>query len=105
VLNEIVLAKCSRELKLDDRVVLLQSYLCKNLDVHENNVTLKSGLFLEISRKLISMIFAILGKDNDLVVDEFVLGFMASICLFLDKTLTEFNYTQVLANQTYYQLS
>jgi len=39
------------------------------------------------------------------VVDEFVLGFMASICLFLDKTLTEFNYNQVLVDQIHYQLS
>jgi hypothetical protein len=38
------------------------------------------------------MISVILGKDNDLVVDEFVLGCMMSICPFTMKPLTKFNY-------------
>jgi hypothetical protein len=51
------------------------------------------------------MICAILGKDKDLVVDEFVLGIMASICVFAAKPLTKFNYNQFLADQIHYQLS
>jgi hypothetical protein len=70
MLNEIVLAKCFRELKPEDRVSLLQSYLCKNLDVPMDNVALESSLFPEIPRQIISMISVILGKDNDLVVDD-----------------------------------
>jgi hypothetical protein len=45
-LDEIVLAKCFRELN-PHRVALLQSYLCKNLT---DDVTLETILFPEISR-------------------------------------------------------
>jgi hypothetical protein len=52
VLNEFVLAKCFRELKPDDRVVLLQSYLCKNVDVPGDNIILESSCFLKFQEKL-----------------------------------------------------
>jgi hypothetical protein len=65
MLDETVLAKCFRELNSQDRVTLLQSYLCQNLDVPADNVTLKASLFPEISRQIISMISVILGKDDD----------------------------------------
>jgi hypothetical protein len=105
ILNEIVLAKCFRELKPEDRVSLLQSYLCKNLDVPTDNVVIESSLFPEIPRKIISMISIILGKDNDLVVDEFVLGIMVSICPITTKPMTKFNYAQFLVDQIHHQLS
>jgi hypothetical protein len=50
MLNETVLAKCFRELNPNDRVALLHSYLCKNLDVPTDDVTLESSLFPEIPR-------------------------------------------------------
>jgi hypothetical protein len=55
-LNEIILAKCFRELKPHDRVAILYYYLCKNLDVLVDDVTLETILFPEISRKIIVMI-------------------------------------------------
>jgi hypothetical protein len=79
--------------------------LCRNLDVPIDNVVLESSLFPEIPRQIISMISMILGKDNDLVVDEFVLGNMISICPFTVKPLTKFNYAQFLADQIHHQLS
>jgi hypothetical protein len=45
VLNEFVLAKCFRELKPHDKMVLLQSYVCINVDVHVDNIILESSLF------------------------------------------------------------
>jgi hypothetical protein len=51
------------------------------------------------------MISTILGKDNDLVVDEFVLGFVTSIFPFTTKPLTRFNYAQLLAGKIHHQLS
>jgi hypothetical protein len=56
MLDETVLAKCFRDLNFQDRVTLLQTYLCQNLNIHVDNVTLKARLFLEISRQIISMI-------------------------------------------------
>jgi len=79
-------------------------YLWRNVDVLVGNVILESSLFPEIPRKIISMIYAIFGKDKDLVVDEFVLGLMASICVFATKSLIKFNYDQFLADQIHYQL-
>jgi len=51
------------------------------------------------------MICVIFGKDKDLVVDEFVLAIMASICVFAAKPLNKFNYTPFLVDQIHYQLS
>jgi hypothetical protein len=104
-LNEFISAKCFRELKLEERVTLLQSYLCRKLDVPDDNVVIESNLFPEVSQKIISMISAILGKINDSTVDEFVLGIMVSIFLITTKPLTRFNYAQFLADQIHYQLS
>jgi hypothetical protein len=94
-----------QRIKPHDRVSLLQSYLCKNLDVPADDVTLESTMFLEILRQIISMISVILGKDNDLVVDEFMLGNMMSIFPFTVKPLIKFNYAQFLADQIHHQLS
>jgi hypothetical protein len=104
-LNEIVLDMCFRELNPQHRVTLLQYYLSKNLDVHVDDVTLEASLFLEISRKNVSMISGILGKYDDQVVDEFVLGCMVSICLLMMKPLTKFNHVQFLSNQIHHQPS
>jgi hypothetical protein len=62
-LNELVAAKCFRELESKERVTLLQSYLCTNLDVSGDNVVIQSNLFPETSQKIISMISMILGKN------------------------------------------
>ena len=57
-----------------------------------DNVTLEDSLFPEISRQVISMISIILGKYDDHVVDEFVLGCMMSIFPPTMKPLTKFDY-------------
>jgi len=59
----------------------------------KDNVDIESSLFLEIPRKIISMISIILGKDNDLVVDEFVLRILVSIFPITTKPMTKFNYS------------
>jgi len=51
------------------------------------------------------MISVILGNDADQVVDEYVLGFMMSICPYTVKPLTKFNYAQFLANNIHLRLS
>jgi len=104
ILNEIVLAKCFIELKLEERDSLLETYLCRNLDVPIDNVVLETSLFLESPRQIISMISMILGKDNNLVVDKFVLGNIISICPFAFKPLTKFKYSQFLVYQIHHQL-
>jgi hypothetical protein len=101
-LKELVAAKCFKELESKDMVTLLQSYLCTNLDVQGDNVVIQSNLCLETYQKIISMI---VGKKNDLTVDEFVLGIMVSICSITTKPITKFNYAQFLADQNHYQLS
>jgi hypothetical protein len=50
-LNEFIEAKCFRELKPEERVTLLQSYLCRNIDVPDDNVVIQSNLFPETSQK------------------------------------------------------
>jgi len=50
------------------------------------------------------MFSVILGKDNDLVFDESVLGNMMSICPFTVKPWTKFNYAPFLADQIHHQL-
>jgi hypothetical protein len=72
MLDETVLAKCFRVLNSQDRVSLLQSYLCQNLDIPADNVTLKASLFPETSRQIITMMSVILGNENDQVVDEYI---------------------------------
>jgi hypothetical protein len=104
-LNELVATKSFRELESKDRVSLLQSYLCTNLDVPGDNVVIQTNLFPETSQKIISMISMILGKVNDLTVDEFVLGIMVSIFPITTKPITKFNYAQFIADQIHYQLS
>jgi hypothetical protein len=104
-LNEVVMAKCFRELRPEERVTLLQTYLCKSIDTIADNVVLESSLFPEIPRKFISMISVILGKYNDLVVDEFVLGIMVAIFPIITKPMTKFIFSQFLADQIHYQLS
>jgi hypothetical protein len=47
----------------------------------------------------------ILGENDDLTVDEFVLGIMVSIFPITTKPITKFNYAQFLADQIHYQLS
>jgi hypothetical protein len=47
----------------------------------------------------------ILGENDDLIVDEFGLGIMASICPITTKPITKFNFPQFLADQIHYQLS
>jgi hypothetical protein len=71
-LNEFVLDKYFRELNPQDRATLLQNYLCETLDDTANDVTLETSPFPEIPRQIISMIYVILGKKNDSVVDEFI---------------------------------
>jgi hypothetical protein len=92
ILNKIVLAKCFKELKPKERVDLLQTYMWINLDAPSDNVILESRLFPKIPRQIIYMISMILGKDSNLVVDELVLVNMISICPFIVKPLTKFNY-------------
>jgi hypothetical protein len=105
LLIEFVMAKCFRELRHEERVSLLQTYLCKSLDTPANNGVLESNLFPEIRRKFICMIFVILGKDNDLVVDEFVLRIMVENFQIMTKPMTKFNFSQLLADQIHYHLS
>jgi len=105
MLNEIILTKCFIELKPQDRVTLLQSYLCKNLYVSPDNCTLETNLFPEISRHIISMISTILGKDNNPAIDEFVLVCIMSIFPFTMKPLTKLNYAQFLDDKIHHQLS
>jgi hypothetical protein len=105
ILDEIVLAQCFRELNSQDRIMILQSYICQNLDVPVYTVILKTYLFLETSRQIITMMTTILGNDNDLTIDEYVLGFMISICPHTVKHLSKFNYAQHLANNIHHQLS
>jgi hypothetical protein len=93
-LNEFIFAKCFRELKLEERVTLLQSYLYIKFDVPNDNVVIQSNLFPETSQKFVSMISTILGKNNDSIVDEFVLGIMVSICPITTKPISRFNYAQ-----------
>jgi hypothetical protein len=78
-LNERVLAACFKELSSQDKTTLLQSYLGQNINVPEDNVILKIDMFPETSRKIIAMMTAILGNDDDKTVDEYTLGFMSSI--------------------------
>jgi hypothetical protein len=79
--------------------------LCKNIDALTDDVTFESSLFPEIPRQIISMISTILGKDIDLVVDEFMLGNKMSTCPFIVKPLNKFNYAQFLTDQIHHQLS
>ena len=51
------------------------------------------------------MISMILAKNNDLTVDEFVLGIMVSICPITTKPITKFDYAQFIVDQIHYQLS
>jgi hypothetical protein len=104
-LNELVATKYFRKLKSKDRFSLLQSYLYTNIEVPGDNIVIQSNLFPETSHKIISMISMILGKNNDLTVDEFVLGIMVLICSITTKLITKFNYAQFLADQIHYQIS
>jgi hypothetical protein len=64
---------CFRELRHEERVSLLNTYLYKSIDIPPDYVVLESSFFPEILTKVISMIYVILVKDNDLVEYEFVL--------------------------------
>jgi hypothetical protein len=77
----------------------------QKLNVPDDNTVIQSELFPENSRKIISMISMILGENDDLIVDEFGLGIMASICPIMTKPITKFNFPQFLADQIHYQLS
>jgi hypothetical protein len=105
MLDETVLAKCFRELNPWDRSSLLHTYLCHNIGVPIDDVILKSSLFLERQRQIISMISVILGKDDDQVIDNFFLGCLMSICPFTMKPLTKFNYAKFILDKIHYQLS
>jgi hypothetical protein len=61
-----------------------------------DNVFIQTNLFPETSQKIISMISMILGKVNDLTIDEFVLGIMVSIFPITTKPITKFNYAQFI---------
>jgi hypothetical protein len=52
-LNELVAAKSFRDLESKDRVSLLQSYLCRNLDVPRDNVFIQMNPFPNTSLKII----------------------------------------------------
>jgi hypothetical protein len=43
---------------------MLQSHLCNNLVISVDNVYIESIMFPKIPRKIISMIYVVLGKDN-----------------------------------------
>jgi len=47
----------------------------------------------------------ILGKIDDLTIDEFVLGIMVSILPITTKPITKFNYAQFIVDHMHYQLS
>jgi hypothetical protein len=60
-LNEKILVECFRRLNPQDKIVLLQSYLCQVVNVPEENVNLKIDMFPKTSRHIITMVTAILG--------------------------------------------
>jgi hypothetical protein len=57
------------------------------------NVVIQTTLFLDTSQNIISMISLILGKKDDLIVDELVVGIVVSIYPITAKPITKFNST------------
>jgi hypothetical protein len=58
-------------------------------------VTLKTDLFPETYRKIITIINVILCNDDDQTIYEYIVGFMTSIFPPTVKPLVKFNYDQV----------
>jgi hypothetical protein len=66
-------------------------------------LTLKTNLFPETSRKIITILTAIIGNDDDQTVDEYILCFMTSIFPPSVNPLVKFNYAQFLADNIHLQ--
>ena len=73
--------------------------MCKKINIHDDNTAIHSESFPKNSRRIISIISMILGENDDLIVDEFGLGIMASIFPITTKPTANFIFPQFLADQ------
>jgi len=102
MLNEIVLVECFKRLSSQNKISLLHSYLCQNTNVLEDTINLNIDVFPKTSKKIIVMMTAISGNDDDKTVDEYTLQFMASIFPPTLKPLVKYNYSKYLAGNIYF---
>jgi hypothetical protein len=104
ILHEKNLVSIFRELSSQERDILFQPYLDKDVIVHENSSTYETKIFPKISRQFITMMCSLLGYGHDKTINEAILGFMSSIFPSSLKPLVKFNYDQYLIDIIHFQL-
>lgn len=91
------------ELSPESKSNLIQSYLASGATVPENPPPYPTSIFPDASRQILTMIYSILGYDDDQKVDEVILGLM--LALGSSKTVpVMFYYYKFLADSINLQL-